>query len=209
MKLTKYQHACFSVEKDNQIVVVDPGEFSNDFIAPERVVAVIITHQHSDHFDPERLAEIFAKNDEVLVLGPADVIETIEIENKRIVMPGETVHVGPFDFEFFGGIHTLIHESLPRPQNLGVMINDLLFYPGDSLVSPQRDIDVLALPVVAPWLRISDAIDYLLEVKPRLVLPTHDAIASENGKEVVDRMLSDIASEQNIDYQRISGTLEI
>ena len=51
MKLTKYEHACFSVEHDGMTLVVDPGNFTTDFIAPEGVIAVVITHEHSDHFD--------------------------------------------------------------------------------------------------------------------------------------------------------------
>ena len=64
MKLTKYQHACFTVEEDDKILVVDPGEFSTNFLSPENVVGIVITHQHGDHFDTERLAEIMDKNSE-------------------------------------------------------------------------------------------------------------------------------------------------
>ena len=95
MKLTKYEHACFTVEKDGQVLVIDPGNLSDDFVTPENVVAVVITHQHPDHFDAEKLAAIFAKNNAVLVLGPTDVIDKVEIENKKVVSPGEKLSVGP------------------------------------------------------------------------------------------------------------------
>lgn len=209
MKLTKYEHACFTVEKDGQVLVVDPGNYSDDFIAPDHVVAVVITHQHPDHFDPEHLEEIFAKNDDMLVLGPADVIDKVEIEHTKSVNPGEKVTVGPFDLEFFGGVHALIDESLPRPQNLGVMINDLLFYSGDSLELPDRPVDTLALPISAPWLKISEVIAFLTNVRPRLALPTHDAILSQKGQELVDGMLATAASAHDIDYQRLDQPVEI
>ena len=209
MKLTKYEHACFTVEDNGQVLVVDPGNLSSDFIAPEHVCAVIITHQHGDHFDPDHLADIFDKNDEVLLIGPADVVEQIEVERKQAVEAGEKLTVGPFDLEFFGGTHALIHESMPRVQNLGVMINDLIYYPGDSLDAPGRPVDVLAIPAAAPWMKIGEAMDFLLAVHPRLTFPTHDAITSDAGKAIVDRLLTQIAQENGIEYSRLASELEI
>lgn len=209
MRLEKFEHACFTVEKNSQTVVVDPGEFSNDFVAPSGVLAVVITHQHADHFDEERLADIFAANDDVLILGPADVIEQVEIENKRAVLPGETITIGPFELEFFGGEHALIHDSLPRPQNIGVLINSLVYYPGDSLVVPTKSVDTLAIPAVAPWLTIGEAMDFLSSIRPRLAFPTHDAIASDTGKSVVDRLLSTTATSYGGIYQRLDTAIEI
>ena len=209
MKLTKYEHACFTVEDNGQVLVVDPGNLSSDFIAPEHVCAVIITHQHGDHFDPDHLADIFDKNDEVLLIGPADVVEQIEVERKQAVEAGEKLTVGPFDLEFFGGTHALIHESMPRVQNLGVMINDLIYYPGDSLDAPGRPVDVLAIPAAAPWMKIGEAMDFLLAVHPRLAFPTHDAIASDAGKAIVDRLLTQIAQENGMEYSRLASELEI
>ena len=209
MKLTKYEHACFTVEDNGQVLVVDPGNLSSDFIAPEHVCAVIITHQHGDHFDPDHLADIFDKNDEVLLIGPADVVEQIEVERKQAVEAGEKLTVGPFDLEFFGGTHALIHESMPRVQNLGVMINDLIYYPGDSLDAPGRPVDVLAIPAAAPWMKIGEAMDFLLAVHPRLAFPTHDAITSDAGKAIVDRLLTQIAQENGMEYSRLASELEI
>ncbi len=209
MKLTKYEHACFTVEKNGKVLVVDPGNLSSDFLAPKNVAAVVITHQHADHLDLEHLAEIFDKNDDVLILGPADVIDKVEVENKRAVEPGEKVTIGPFDLEFFGGVHALIHQSMARVQNLGVMINDLVYYPGDSLNTPNRSVDVLAIPAAAPWMKIGEAVDFLLAIKPRLAFPTHDAIASDAGKGIVDRMLGETAKSQDIEYQRLDQPIEI
>lgn len=209
MKLTKYEHACFTLEENDQILVVDPGNFSSDFIPTEAIVAVVITHKHADHFEPELIAQIFAKNDDVLVLGPADVISQVKVENKQVVDSGDKVTVGPFNLEFFGGLHALIHESMPRVQNLGVMINDLVYYPGDSFVAPGRMVDSLAIPAAAPWMKIGEAMDFLREIHPRFAFPTHDAIYSEAGKSMVDKMLSSVAQDVDTLYQRLDAPLDI
>lgn len=209
MKLTKYEHACFTVEKDGQVLVVDPGEFSSDFIAPERVVAVVVTHQHGDHFDHEKLAEIIDKNPDAVIIGDESVTSKIEAFETKTVQAGDQLTVGLFDLEFFGGDHALIHASIPKITNLGVMINELLYYPGDSFTLPQKPVDALALPAAAPWMKIGEAVDFLAAIRPRLAFPTHDAILSEEGKEIADRLLSITANKNGSSYLRLDATVEI
>lgn len=209
MKLTKYQHACFSVEEDGQFLIVDPGVFSTDFIAPANVVAVVITHQHPDHLDHDFLTQIINENPEVIIVAHPEVTAHIEVFEVRSVTAGETLAVGPFTLEFFGGTHATIHKSLPPLANLGVLINGLLYYPGDSFTLPAKTVDTLALPIAAPWMKISEAIDFLVALKPRLAFPTHDAILSEAGKSVVDDMLQITATKNNIRYTRLTDRLDI
>lgn len=209
MKLTKYQHACFTLEKDGKLLVVDPGEFSSDFIAPENVTAVIITHQHGDHFDSDRLAEIMDKNPEAVILAPASVHAKIEAFNCQEVSAGESISVGPFELAFHGGKHALIHESVPVVDNIGVLINSLVYYPGDSLTLPGQSVDTLLVPASAPWLKVGEAMNFLATLRPRLAIPTHDAILSTEGKEVYDWWLQKVCDESGITYLRPEGSLEI
>ena len=209
MKLTKYEHACFTVEKDEQILVIDPGEFSSDFIAPEHVVAVLITHEHADHFDSERLATIIDKNPEAVVIGPESVTSKIEAFATHTAQPGESTQIGVFTLEFIGGKHAIIHPSIPAIQNVGVLINDLLYYPGDSFTLPGKSIDTLALPVAAPWLKISEVMDFLTTVKPRFAFPTHDAILSNTGKEIVDARMEISANSIDATYSRLTSQITI
>ncbi len=209
MKLTKYEHACFTVEKDGQVLVVDPGGYTTDFIAPEDVVAVVVTHRHADHFDHDLLAEIIDKNPSALVIGPEAVVKQIETFETRSVDAGDSVEVGPFNLEFFGGQHAVIHPALPVDQNVGLFINDMIYYPGDSFAIPEgRLVDSLALPIAAPWLKISEAVDFALAIKPRFMFPTHDAILSDVGHNLADNLVPKLVPES--DYKRIDGqTVEI
>ncbi len=209
MKLTKYEHACFTVEKDEQILVVDPGAFSTDFMPPENVVGIVITHEHADHYDHDMIAEIVDKNPDALIIGHEAVTTKIEVFPTKAVSTGETMTVGPFELQFFGGQHALIHESIPRVANLGVLIDELLYYPGDSLTLPEMPVDVLAIPASAPWLKIGEAIDFLAAVRPRLAFPTHDAILSDSGKQISDNLLTLAAKQNDIEYIRLTKQLEV
>jgi len=209
VQLAKYEHACFTLEKDDQLLVVDPGEWSSDFISPSNVVAIVVTHDHGDHFDYEQLTAIIDENPEAVIIGPETVTSQIEVFQTKTVQPDDMVDIGPFHLEFFGGKHASIHSSIPQAVNIGVLINDLLYYPGDSLVVPGKSVDTLALPVAAPWLKIGEAMDFLMQVRPRLAFPTHDAILSQIGKELVDGRLSATAQAQDITYQRLLETVII
>ncbi|HTJ73516.1 MAG TPA: MBL fold metallo-hydrolase [Verrucomicrobiae bacterium] len=209
MKLTKYDHACFTVQKDNQMIVVDPGSFSPDYLPSNNVVAVIITHEHSDHFDPEQVAAIIDKNPEAVIIGHEAVISKIEVFKTQAVAAGDKLKIGLFDLEFFGGTHAVIHRGVAVVPNLGVMINELLYYPGDSLTLPGRPVDTLAIPAGGPWLKIGDAMDFLELIKPRFAFPTHDAVLSAIGKELADEWLTMAATQHGIEYKRLDSPISL
>jgi len=209
MKLTKYDHACFTVEKDHQMLVVDPGSFSTDYLPSNNVVGIVITHEHADHYDPEQVAAIIDKNPEAVIIGHEDVVSKVEAFKTQAVAAGDKLKLGLFDLEFFGGTHAVIHRSIPVIANLGVMINDLLYYPGDSFTLPGRAVDTLAIPAGAPWLKIGDAMDFLELVKPRFAFPTHDAVLSDVGKGLADKLLTATAGQNGTDYKRLDSPVEL
>jgi L-ascorbate metabolism protein UlaG (beta-lactamase superfamily) len=209
MKLTKYAHACFTIEEDGKILVVDPGGLSTDFIAPGSVVGVVITHEHFDHLDHDQLASIIDKNPDAIIIGYEAVTSKIEAFQTKPVSASETISIGPFTLAFHGGTHAVIHPSVPTIANLGVVVNDLLYYPGDSFVLPGVPIDTLAVPASAPWMKIAEAMDFLTTIKPRLAFPTHDAMLSDAGKETADAWLVRAAETCGTEYRRLTDTIEI
>lgn len=206
MKLTKYEHACFVVEKDNKSIVVDLGNLTTDFVEPDEVVAIVITHLHPDHFDIEPVKALAKAHPRTIVIGPSEVTTQLPDLETRAVQPGDNFTIEGIELEFFGGEHNPIHPSRPVAQNVGVLIEERVYYPGDSFAIPERSVDTLALPVGAPWLKISEAVDFLLAVSPRFAFPTHDAGLSTAGQGFVDRTASSFAEEADIKYERIDGT---
>jgi L-ascorbate metabolism protein UlaG (beta-lactamase superfamily) len=206
VKLTKFEHACFTVEKDGNSIVVDPGGLTTDYIEPEKVVAIIITHSHGDHFSPEHIDDILEDNPGAVVMGPKDITDQLKSRETRTIKPGDNfIHEG-IELEFFGGTHATIHPDLSTPENVGVMIDERVYYPGDSFVVPDKSVDVLALPISAPWLKIQESIDFMLAVAPADAFPTHDGILSAAGQQVADNNIKSFAEEAAIDYRRIDGT---
>jgi len=210
MELTKYEHACFTVEKDGKVIVVDPGGFTTDFMVPEHVVAVVITHEHGDHLDTDFLSEIVSKNPGTVIIGPEEVTTKLGKFETRTVHGGDSFALEGFDLDFYGDRHATIHKDIPVVQNVGVLIEDRLYYPGDSFTMPEKSVDTLALPVAAPWMKAEEAIEFMKAVGARFTFPTHDAILSSAGKQIIDNLLGRFAEAAGTEYRRIDGeTIEI
>ncbi|CAN5644991.1 MBL fold metallo-hydrolase [soil metagenome] len=202
MQVTKYEHACLLIEEQGQRIIIDPGIFSGSALHETRNIrAIVVTHIHPDHFDPDKLSEITHINPECTIYTTQEVKAQLANSSVKAITAGDVVKTGPFKLEFFGVKHATIHSSLPVAQNTGVMVNDSLYYPGDSFTVPSKPVRVLALPAVAPWAKIAESIDFMLALEPKVVFPTHNALLSKEGLGIYNRVLGNTAKSKNIDYK--------
>ncbi|HJP95998.1 MAG TPA: MBL fold metallo-hydrolase [Candidatus Saccharimonadales bacterium] len=199
MKLTKYQHACVVLEEQGQRLVIDPGNWTQlDEITD--VVAIVITHVHADHCSPEHVAQLVATNSGVQIFGTQQVAEALAGQQVTVAQPGQSMQVGPFTLAFYGGQHAVVRPQMPTDQNVGVLVNGIFYYPGDSFVAPDIPVQLLALPVSAPWLKLSEVADFLAAVKPQACFPTHNAILSDTGQSLADTQVGGVCQELGVTY---------
>ena len=191
MILTKREHACLVLERDSASLVIDPGSFTAPFDAPG-LVAVVVTHEHPDHATPEHLDRLLASAEGVELFAPAGVAAALPGYAWQIVVAGDARSAGPFSLAFSGGRHAVIHASIPVVDNLGVMVDDTLYYPGDSFTDPGVPVDVLAVPASAPWLKIGEVMDYLDAVRPRRAFPTHERVNSDAGNAMANGRIRNV-----------------
>lgn len=187
MKLTKMEHSALVVELGGQKLFVDPGSFTTALTETAGTVAVVITHEHADHWTPEQLDRVLEMNPAVTIYGPAGVAAAAAEYDITVVKAGDTVEAGPFTLRFFGGDHAVIHPSIPVVDNIAVLVNDDLYYAGDSFFVPEGvQVGTLAVPAGAPWLKISEVIDYVHAVKPKRSFPIHEMLLSRAGKDMAN-----------------------
>lgn len=199
MRLTKLEHAALILEKEGSMLIVDPGSFTTPITeaAATDVVAVVITHEHGDHWTPDQLQRIITQSPEAKIFAPEGVALVATGFAITVVAPGDSVAVGPFSLRFFGGRHAEIHSSIPIVDNVGVLVDEQLYYAGDSFFIPEGlEVDVLAVPAGAPWLKISEVMDYVLTVAPKRSFPTHEMVLSAPGKNMANDRI-EWATEQN------------
>ncbi len=189
MKVTKLEHAALILETAGKTLIIDPGSLTTPITEPGNAVGIVITHQHADHWTPEQLNRILGKNPGIPIFGPQGVADAAQGFDVTVVSDGSTAEVGPFSLQFFGTTHAQIHPSVPAPDNVGVLVNGSFFYPGDAFTVPPAKVDVLAVPCGAPWMKASEAMDYIADVAPTHAFPTHDMHLSVAGKGVQNSLL--------------------
>ncbi|MET8249915.1 MBL fold metallo-hydrolase [Micromonospora sp. NPDC005197] len=202
MRLTKYAHSCLRVEHDGGVLVVDPGVFSDPATALDGVDAVLITHQHPDHLDLAAL-RLQLDRQPFAIHGPASLAEALgdAAEALRPVSAGESFTAAGVAIRAYGGRHAVIHPDIPVVDNLGYLINDVVYHPGDSLVVPdETPVDTLFAPIHAPWSKFSEVVDFIRAVAPRRAYALHDALLNDNGLAVLDRQYAALSG---TDYQRL------
>lgn len=205
MKVTKYSHACVRVEHESAVLVVDPGVWSESERALDGVDAVLLTHEHVDHVDADRLAEALAKRPQATVYAHPAVLEKYAAQWQGLavaVQSGESFHAAGLPVRAFGGWHAVIHPEIPRVPNLGFLINESLYHPGDSFDLPgEAEVETLFVPVSGPWLKVAESIEFVRAVAPRRVYALHDCLDSERSAGLVDHHLS---ARSGCPYERLT-----
>ncbi|MEV5459557.1 MBL fold metallo-hydrolase [Streptomyces cellulosae] len=195
MKLIKHAHACVSLEKDGTRLVIDPGTFTPDAAeAVARADAVLITHEHFDHFDEQVVAAALEARPELHVYGTAAVAAALAGHDGRVhvVAARDTFHVGSIAVSVHGRLHARIHPDIPRPDNVGYLLDDgAVHHPGDAYCVPDVPVRTLLLPTSGPWTKLGEAADYVRAVKPERVVAIHELMLSELGRQSTARLLGE------------------
>ncbi|GDY78164.1 hypothetical protein SAV31267_076490 [Streptomyces avermitilis] len=156
MKLTKKSHACIRLEKDGRTLVIDPGTFSEEDAAVG-ADAILVTHEHLDHFNEDRLRAGLESNPAAGIWTLKSVAEKLSAAfpgRVHTVGHGDTFTAAGFDVQVHGELHAVIHPDIPRITNVGYLIDDgRVFHPGDALTVPDHPVETLMLPVMAPGAR--------------------------------------------------------
>lgn len=185
MKLTKYIHSCVLLEEGGELLLIDPGSFT--FLQGVRVElfkdvqTILLTHNHPDHIDPDAIRTIVS-------MGNARIVANGQIKealtDQGIMadfctdLKYSTEH---FSIEAFPADHEpILAEAVP--QNYAYLINRKVLATGDSFaphLANVGDVQVLLLPITAPWCTELEVFDFAKAVAAKRVVPVHDGYAKD------------------------------
>jgi len=193
MRLTKFGHSCIRLEDAGGALLIDPGIWSGGAEPFASASAVLVTHEHADHVDEGALRAALDAEGALELWTNAAVAAQFDGYGGRVhaVGHGDSFTAAGFDIRVYGRDHAMIHPDVPVVPNIGFAVGvpgGAVFHPGDSFTIPDETVQTLLLPVTAPWLKVSEMVDYARAVRPAMNYAIHDAVANGNGLGLIERL---------------------
>jgi L-ascorbate metabolism protein UlaG (beta-lactamase superfamily) len=204
MKLTKFIHACVRLEKGDSALVIDPGSFSEES-ALDGANTVLITHEHFDHVEPDRLRRAAEANPSLEIWTNESVAALLtDVPAKvQVVRHGDAFDTAGFGVKVIGERHAPVHPDIPIIRNIGFWVDEEVFYPGDAFTPPGVEVSTLLAPTNAPWMKGVEMIAYLREIRPARAFSMHDGLLNDIGLGIIDGWLELESDKQKADMRRL------
>jgi L-ascorbate metabolism protein UlaG (beta-lactamase superfamily) len=211
VQVTKFGHSCVRFDDGERSLVVDPGAFSDVDAALDGVGAILITHEHMDHVNVEKVRAAVAADSGLRVHAPQPVLDSLgDVGDQGIaVHGGESLMVAGFDVQTFGDQHAVIHPLVPVVANVGYFVGGSVYHPGDSLVVPPFDVELLLLPAMAPWAKISEIIDYAVAARAPKIRPIHDFLVKDVYFGILVNTLKPIIERFGLTYEAFDEPVSV
>ena len=205
MQLTKHGHACVVLSEDDRRLVVDPGAFTADD-AWTGATALLLTHEHADHFVPDKVRAALDADPSLEVWTNSSVAGQLGGAGPRlhVVGAGDVFTAAGFDVSVHGEWHEVIHPDIPRVRNVGFLVEGTVFHPGDALTVPEVAVPTLLLPAHAPWSKTGELIDYLRAVRAERAFAVHDGLLNDTGLGLLTGLFGERGPGQPTPYARLA-----
>ena len=196
MRITHLGHSAVLVDVADRRILLDPGNFSDGWHSLTDLDAVIITHQHPDHVDPEHVPALLAANPQARVYVEPQVVAKVPLAGARPIAADASVELGGVTISAVGGLHAGIHRDIPRIGNVGIVISasggPTLFHPGDSLAEVPQGVDIVAIPAYGPWAALKETIDFVRAVGAPQGFLIHEGLLNDRGRGLIGSRIPEL-----------------
>ncbi len=210
MKIKKLGHCCLIIEEEGKRIMIDPGKYSTLQNEENNLDILLITHEHTDHCHIDSIKTIVQNNPNIKIVTNSSVGKILN-ESKIdfiSIVDGQEINIDQISLIGVGKTHKEVHPSLSTVEDVGFLINQKFFYPGDALHKPKIKPKIIAFPVAGSWIRVGEVIDWLDEIKPEIVIPVHDGILNENGYKALFGNYKKILLDRGIDFRILEENKE-
>ena len=109
----------------------------------------------------------------------------------HVVAGGQSFEAAGFSVSAYGKDHAVILPEWGVPcENIGFLIDDAVYHPGDSFTQPDRAVHTNLVPISGPWFSLPPAVDYARAVKAEQLVGIHDGLLSPIGLSMMPRFLN-------------------
>ncbi len=187
MRISKYIHSCLLVESGADRILFDPGKFSfiEGLVKPDdfrNLSAIILTHQHPDHVDDDALKKILVNNSSAVVITNTEIQAHLAKEQITAEVHEDGVRqIGNITIKAVAAAHAKLLNAEP-PRNTAYVVDETLLHPGDSFdysLDAYQGIQILALPIMAPWTTELAVAEFARRIAPQQIIPIHDGYAKD------------------------------
>lgn len=205
MQLTKFTHACVRLDDGDRSLVIDPGVFSEVDQALDGAGGVLITHEHIDHLEPDKLRAAVAADPRLRVWAPRGVAASLADLDEQVVAvePGTSFEAVGFSIRTFGTQHALIHPLIPMVANIGYLIDEDVFHPGDAFTVPDVPVRTLLIPTMAPWSKTAEVIDFAIAVRAPHAFQIHDSLVTPVATGMIEGHLQRITAPFGVTFEHL------
>jgi L-ascorbate metabolism protein UlaG (beta-lactamase superfamily) len=181
LRITLFKHASLMLTWNGKVIQVDPVSTSAEYASLPKADLILITHAHSDHFDPQAISLLETDKTEIILTEKAlaKVQGTVMGNGDTRTVDGLKVEAVP--------AYNLVHMRSPNVpyhppgEGNGYILNlgDLrLYIAGDTENTPEmkalRNIDVAFLPMNLPYTMTPEMVaDAVRAFRPKVVYPYH------------------------------------
>lgn len=183
--LTPFEHASLMLTLGGRKILVDPVGGADRYASAGSPAAVLVTHEHPDHFDPDTLAAIVTEGVQ-LVVNPAVAEKLPEALRSRatVMKNGDRGEVAGIPIEAVPA-YNITSERLqyhPKGRDNGYVLaspdHGRIYIAGDTEATPefraQKDIALAFVPMNLPYtMEVEQAVDGVAEMAPKMVIPYH------------------------------------
>jgi len=193
------------IEVNDKRIMTDPGAYSTLQSEEKNIDIILITHEHPDHYHFESLQKVLVNNPSALLVTNTAVGKLLTEAGLKYEILEDT-HSAKFKgvyIEAHGDKHAFMRSNVLPPQNTGYYIDKKFFYPGDALTNPNVPVEILALPVSAPWLTIDEVLKYAQAVNPKIVFPVHDGMLNQLGIAYFVKTIPQVLEPLGINFKKL------